>query len=188
MFACAPRWLRSLSTAALILACAGPGCTDDGASEADEQASEDEGGEADATISAAGWSFGECLGKCSGTLTLAADDALDLAILDWETQTTVGNTGTLTAAGREQIDAAAAALVGVALDETYGCPDCDDGGASRITLIREGQSTEHNYEFSNPPAELAPADALVTELIAALRTCTDGELLTLDEGCEPIEP
>ena len=145
-----------------------------------------DGGEA--AIDAAGWSFGECAGPCLGGLTIGDDDLLSLTIEDWESQTVLQNGGVLSAEGRGQLDTVAAQLLGVELDEVYGCPDCDDGGASSLSLLRNGESSEHAYEFAAPPPVLAPADALVTELIAALRTCSESELLTLDEGCMPLEP
>lgn len=128
------------------------------------------------------------MGPCVTNLTIGDDDQLLLSIEDWAAQKLGESGGTLTVDGRLQLDAAATDLLGVTLEEVYGCPDCDDGGASRIDLRRDGETSSHAYEFSAPPPVLVAADGLVGEIIQSLRDCSESELLTLNEDCVPFAP
>ncbi len=162
-----------------------PGCDDPDDGDGDGVENNDDGGEIDAAIVAAGYSFGECAGGCVGNLTIGDDDALVMTVEDWSAQVLVENTGSLTVDGRSLLDAAAAELAEMTLQATYGCPDCDDGGASRIDVRVGEASSSHAYEFANPPPELTSADNLTTQIINALRDCVDADLVIVDEGCTP---
>ena len=186
-----------MSRAALTLSCClvlSSACTDRKAAgselETGETGEPGETGdmEAEDAITGAGWSFGECVGACVGRLVIKDDELLAFSIEDWMTQIVGQNGGTLTLEGRAQLDAAVAELVGVELDEVYGCPDCTDGGASFIDLRRGGVASSHVYELANPPAVLGPADALIVEIMLALQDCSASELVVLEEGCVPIDP
>ncbi len=137
--------------------------------------------------------FGECLEGCNSTLTidpspLDVEGACDVVVLsvcdnDGPNPTCTEHPGTLTALGHGRARAIAGGLVAVGLEARYGCPDCADGGASRVTLRRLGAVSEHVYEFGNPPPELVDADGLVQGLIDALRRCEDSPDITVDPGC-----
>lgn len=139
-------------------------------------------------------SFGMCAGWCVRRIDL--DTAPDVA--DAPTATLVASnrlegggeatiTATLTDAGASQLATAAASLEDVTIDEVYGCPDCADGGASSLTVARGVEIVTTTYDFGGPPPELVEADAVGTSLLDALASCTSTDLVTVDEGCEPID-
>jgi hypothetical protein len=149
--------------------------------------------ERDTVIVSARNSFGHCAGECTFELSIAitsvsmsACDDVDLAISDTPgTGLLRANSGKLTPLAHQQVRTLAEALVGVELQDTYGCPDCADGGASRITLSRLRSVSSHTYEYLNPPEELVAADSLVQALIGGLRDCETNPYLTLAPGCTP---
>jgi hypothetical protein len=133
-----------------------------------------------------GWSFGFCQGACVGQFglngaaarfTITGHQAEDPVFLD--------NRGILTEEGLEAVYMVMVELRDVPLEERYGCPDCDDGGASHVTIAREDGSSMHTYEFGEPPPELAELDALLGELISALETCVSTAYIEIDPGCMP---
>ena len=69
--------------------------------------------------------------------------------------------------------------------EVYGCPDCADGGARTLDLVRDGVRTSHRYEASQTPVELSDADALVRALIQDLRACESSVWVDVPPGCAP---
>jgi hypothetical protein len=134
----------------------------------------------------AGWSFGHCLGQCVGELAVDGSD-LRFTITGRlpEDPVYLDNTGTLTELGEEALRSAQAALAGEALEERYGCPDCADGGASHVTLARDGEVSTHTYEFSNPPAVLTELDALLDDLMGALESCSANGFVEITADCTP---
>ena len=145
----------------------------------------------DPIITQARRSFGECMGDCTFELVIAQaseDDASGCNAVTLTVSDTAGpprrtNLGTLTPAGHARARALAAALVGKSLEETYGCPDCADGGASGFSLRRESVETHHKYEFSKPPDDLAAVDAFTQGLITALNACTANDNVDLSDDC-----
>ena len=139
-------------------------------------------------ITGGGVSFGECLGLCVGEFRVDGS-AVVLDRRSWDRTQEVASHGELTAEGRRRLDAIEVALVGVALGETYGCPDCADGGAAWVDLIVDGEGARSTYEYGRPPSPLAEWDLFATDLIIALAECTSGPLLEVAAGCqtEPAE-
>lgn len=134
-------------------------------------------------LAGAGWSFGLCTRYCSADLTIDGT-ALTQSGRDREAETALYvNRGELTPTGREQIDVAVAALDGVALEATYGCPDCADGGAAYVSLDDGASVSRHDMEFGSPPAVLKDVFELSMRLMASLETCQDSELVTIAEDC-----
>jgi hypothetical protein len=137
------------------------------------------------SIVEAGWSFGFCIGPCRGTLEVTGD-AVTLRVTDRTgNQTLAGNAARLTGRGSARLAGAAAALP-KDMEERYGCPDCADGGASFILVLRQGAARRTEYEYGNPPSELAEADAVLADLIQALRECRQSSDLTIEPGCVPV--
>ena len=139
---------------------------------------------ADTAIAGGGSSFGMCWGPCKTDLTLDGADA-HVVTSGWDDTIFSDNTGILTADGIAQSKSVAAALIGIALQDVYGCPDCADGGAKTIALLREGVASSHAYEFGSVPPALEDADAFVFQVISDLLTCTAGTWVTPDPGCVP---
>lgn len=137
-------------------------------------------------VVAAGSSFGECLGRCDADLAIVGDDlTLTFTSNNSEIPDLV-NTGTLTAAAIADLDDLAQALADSTVLDTYGCPDCDDGGASHLDRIVGGDAVARTtWEHGNPPPVLAGADALLfDDLIAALTDCVATARVTL-VSCSP---
>ena len=136
-------------------------------------------------ITEAGWSFGFCLGPCRGELGIDGE-ALALRVTDRTgSQVLAQNRGRLTSSGSARLAGVGASLPAELL-ETYGCPDCADGGASFVTVARDSASRRTEYEYGNPPAELAAADSFLTAVMEALRDCRPTPEVTLEAGCTPI--
>jgi hypothetical protein len=145
-------------------------------------------------ITAAGKSFGMCAGECDFRLAIDTYDpdapsachAVTLEICGWGPEPCPRtNTGVLTPEGHRLSHELAKGLVGVKLDEVYGCPDCADGGASSVTLLRDGSASTHAYDFGSPPAVLADVDAFTAGLLEALSACASNEYIRVSQGCTP---
>ena len=140
------------------------------------------------TILGGGYSFGECLGACKRDV-LIADGAATLKITGWgENESFAENTGTLTETGVAVAAEIAQNLVGTELEETYGCPDCDDGGAAHVILSRMSVTSTHKYDFGRPPEVLKNADAFATALMLALADCETTNHVVPAGGCTAFEP
>jgi hypothetical protein len=131
--------------------------------------------------------FGECVGACQHTVTF--DDGVSLTIEGWSTTGALATqSGTLTSAGDAELRRVDADLVAATLEETYGCPDCADGGGMRLLLGRSASAPEHTWEYGNPPPVLVDVDALFHDLRDALVDCSGSPWVTPDAGCMPFTP
>lgn len=135
----------------------------------------------------AGWSFGFCAGYCRADLTVIGDRLYLQGSDDWPGDPSYANLGTLTPAGAAQLAAALAVIDPGTLDETYGCPDCADGGAAWVGLLENGRGSRHDMPFGDPPPELAELYELTQGFIGTLETCDSDELVTADDDCTPYE-
>jgi hypothetical protein len=126
-----------------------------------------------------------CAGLCRADLEVDGDLLILRGSDTSGTEQLFENRGDFTPTGREHLDAALAALGDTPLEDRYGCPDCADGGASYVTLLRDGRTTHHDMEFGSPPPELAELVALTTTIIDALQACQPDELVDVEVGCEP---
>lgn len=143
-------------------------------------------------ILSAGKTFGECMGNCRFNVTLDASSNVgcitaSLTVCEQpETVCAAPNTGTLTPAGQAKAAGLAAELMGVTLDEVYGCPDCADGGASQASFRFGEKVVEVSYEYGNPPELLARVDRFTKGLLDALITCDGNEDVRIsDSDCQP---
>lgn len=170
-----------LATLLTLAACSG-GTTDPGTTSTGDTASP-----ATPQILTAGRQFGECVGTCTLRVQFdGADLVFEAGEYDLDT-VDVTNLGTLTAAGLSAYDAALADLAARSLEETYGCPDCADGGASTMTLAHaDGTVSEHTWEYGNPPEDLLATDPLLQTAIDALARCEDAPEVTVSAGCTAV--
>ncbi|MCA9548352.1 MAG: hypothetical protein KC613_28305, partial [Myxococcales bacterium] len=137
--------------------------------------------------------FGECLQGCNATLTIRETDLnvtpCDRVLLEVCDNGPDGpctrHLGVLTPDAHDRARAIARALLRNELQPRYGCPDCADGGASTVRLMRQGVDSSHVYEAGNPPAVLGDADTLVQGLIRDLRQCQVSALVSPDPNCVP---
>jgi hypothetical protein len=168
--------LRFVWPLALLLALlAVPGCVFYGDDDTDPEQN-------DSAVVGAGWQFGECGGYCQGTLSINLG-AATLEVLSWnDAEPALVSTGTLSAAARTELATISADLESQALAETYGCPDCDDGGAAWIDYLRGDIVSRSTYEYSIPPFALSAADTFAADVMSALRDCASSSRITV-ESC-----
>ena len=161
--------------AVLALTLAAFGCTDSSTS----------GPSSSVQIAQAGWSFGFCMGPCRGRLDLAGNQ------LTYEVSSRTGdevyatNRGQLSSQGARRLESLASNLPGE-LQGTYGCPDCADGGASFLTVVRDSESLRTEYEYGNPPADLSAIDGFLKGVMDALGECRATADVTLEGSCTPL--
>jgi len=132
----------------------------------------------------AGNKWGECLGNCRHELNIKGMD-IRLEVSEYlGSPVYVTNTGTLTAAGFNRLVGVRHDLQTRNLQSVYGCPDCDDGGASWI-VIDDGNNniSHHEYEWGNPPPELQITDGFTQDIWQAMRACTDSADITMNTPC-----
>jgi hypothetical protein len=133
----------------------------------------------------AGWSFGFCLGGCVADLVIEGDD-VSLTGRDRAAGPALySNRGTLTPNGRARIDAALAALGSTSLDSVYGCPDCADGGAAYLDIVRHEVVERVTMEFEDPPDVLAELYAVAMSLSDSLQSCIANEIVEPADDCLP---
>lgn len=138
----------------------------------------------DASLDAAGWSFGMCVGLCNADLGIDGSALLLVGTDRTRNVTLFRNAGSLTAAGQEAIAHALEVLGHTPLQGVYGCPDCADGGAFYLVVQRDGVPTRSTMEFGTPPDELAELNDIASSAIDALISCTSNDLVQVDEGCQ----
>jgi len=143
------------------------------------------GGES--ALTGAGWWFGLCLGHCSAELGVEGTALVLSGHDNGSSDPLYVNRGELTPEGQGVVAAALAALDGVVLEETYGCPDCADGGGAHLSLRRGDVVTQHVMEFGGPPDELAELHDLTMSMMTALQHCRSDELVTVSEDCSAYE-
>ena len=135
---------------------------------------------------------GECVGECIGRVSIGASESsgggceqVTFAGYGWRNTKVPIRThrSTLTPEGLRQVRELALALDGVSLQKRYGCPDCNDGGAAQIVLLRGGIRSEHTYEVGRPPEELRAVHHFALPLLRALTVCRSNELVTVADDC-----
>jgi hypothetical protein len=137
-----------------------------------------------ARIVDAGWSFGFCIGPCRGELRQDGD-TLALRVTDRTgSQVIAENRGRFTSEGSARLAGLSASLPADLL-ERYGCPDCADGGASWLTVIRGSGTRRTEYEYGKPPSELDAMDEFLAGVMQALRECRATSDVTIVAGCTP---
>lgn len=155
--------------------------TDNGSEAGD--ASSDTGGTNSLVLVTGGNQFGECTGSCRYEITFQPA-ILQLAVTDYGASQEFGlNYGVLTQLGQDELAAIDAELSGAGLGDIYGCPDCDDGGASWVRISNPAGFTDHAYETGNPPPELVNYDTFLQSMISSLRTCSQSEYIVPDGAC-----
>ena len=132
-----------------------------------------------------GWSFGFCAGKCFSAVALEGNAVRFEVRAAADGEVLGESTGLLTVNGAQKSVALAEALVDVTLAAVTGCPDCNDGGMSWVTLRRNDVVSDHTYEFGQPPEVLTATDAFVQGLLTALQNCTITSDVVVDAGCVP---
>lgn len=113
-------------------------------------------------------SFGMCVGYCSTRLEISENEA----VLIRQARGGRGNPNNLpdqriaapiTSAEWQEISALAAQTRLDALPETIGCPDCADGGAESLAIVRDGQGAPRTITFDFN-GDVAGADPLLQRI------------------------
>ena len=145
----------------------------------------DVGSPQESSVIGSGTFFGMCFGACKMDVTVDGDK-VNFVASNWDGTVFVDNDGTLTPLGLETAQGLAVELVGIELDEVYGCPDCADGGGAYVMLRREGVDSKHTYSFGQPPADLEECDIFAKALQEALAGCQSNTLITVGDDCGPL--
>lgn len=134
-----------------------------------------------------GYQFGECLGACKSEVTFAAN-VVTLTISDWgdEAPLHIGS-ATLTQTGQADLDRIMTGLTDQELEQTYGCPDCDDGGETHATILRGAEESIHRWETGEPPVVLEDLDDFIMDTIDDISDCKSTEELEPAAGCIPFD-
>ncbi|MBN2340426.1 MAG: hypothetical protein JXX29_01045 [Deltaproteobacteria bacterium] len=134
--------------------------------------------------------FGECQGECRFNLSFAIGESGDCArasleVCGWgEEGCTRTNTGTLTALGQAYLSGSVVEIKDDILVDTYGCPDCADGGASAVTFVMDSTERTISYEYGNPPNNLVHINMLTMALMNALDDCLSNDYITIpNDAC-----
>ncbi|MEE9463826.1 MAG: hypothetical protein V3V53_18460 [Bacteroidales bacterium] len=119
-----------------------------------------------------GTSFGECIGYCIQDMDVNPTLAT-LERFGWfdtiETQTCSLN---MDDNHWEQIITGIDVEIFIGLPETFGCPDCADGGAEWVEIeLQNGEKHRVTFEYHNEPSELLSPVAKLRELLEALIPC-----------------
>lgn len=177
---------------AITVSLASLGCSETPSRSAEPPDIECESSATDTILMGAENSFGMCSSHCLRSLSIkhgTTSGSCHTVTLDVSTRGSFefSNRASLTKAGDALARSLTENLVDLPLDARYGCPDCADGGASRVTMTRQGVESSHSYEYSHPPAELAPLDEFVQGLFTALLACESAEHLELAELCTSLQ-
>ena len=138
------------------------------------------------------WSFGECIGACAGEVRIqpgAEALTIRLWLYDHEGETLFSEGGEITNEGLVAWEAAWDGLSSLApLEEIYGCPDCDDGGAAGLEVTEDGNVKFIAYHFEDVPAEMERVDLFYKGIRQSILSCTDSiHVLAAHEFCEVYE-
>lgn len=93
--------------------------------------------------------------------------------------------GVLTPAGHAAVREVARALEGAHIEETYGCPGCDDGGIAGLTIVRRGVARATRYKLGSPPDLLVDADRLAQGILQSLNLCEPSPFVRISSACFP---
>jgi hypothetical protein len=134
-----------------------------------------------------GFSFGMCAGYCRTEIeidgvqvVLTRQAGFDTSDGDLPDQVVVGE---LTVAGRARLDSLESGLATQTLQETYGCPDCADGGSGWVVVRDASTELRSTFEYADPPEALVEVDDLLQQWIATLRGCGSDADITIAPGC-----
>jgi hypothetical protein len=139
-------------------------------------------------LAGAGWSFGMCAGYCGADLSVDGAALVQSGHARDPDEQLYEHHGTLTAEGLARLDDAVAALADVTLEDTYGCPDCADGGAAYVVIATGDGVSRHVMEFGNPPEVLVDVYDLSTAVMSALESCEASALVEVAEDCTAFIP
>ena len=131
----------------------------------------------------ASWSFGECWGACSGTLTVSVLGALVYDAPDYESYTGHHAEGQLDSGAMGDLGQAYGAIPRESLQAVYGCPDCADGGAEVLGWEDGITPATVTFDYGEPPAELVAIHEFLSAWMEGMETCDGADGATI-QVCE----
>ncbi len=131
-----------------------------------------------------GYYFGECGGACRGDLVIEAGSDVALTVSDWNGDVYFGGVTALTGDGTGELLSTLLQLDSDTLQEVHGCPDCADG--EYVTFPVEDSEWRSDYEYGDPPPELAALDAVMDAIVAELIACDFDFWLQAFPDCVPL--
>jgi hypothetical protein len=138
-------------------------------------------------LAGAGWSFGLCLGYCVADLVVDGDELIVTGRGRAGEAPLYENRGSLTDEGRARLDDALSALADASLAPVYGCPDCADGGAAWLDVVRDGEIQRVEMGYGEPPDVLAGLHGIAMSLIDAIEACERSPLVEIPGDCTAFE-
>lgn len=138
---------------------------------------------------AGGWYFGECWGDCQGRVEVDTETGwASFTALGWDGTIYMESGGLLSEDWLDQLRDEWDTINPAVLQETYGCPDCADGGGEYIELGADDGPERSDYEYAEPPTELAGIHALLRQVEDDLRWCFGGAAVQNVEQCDGDVP
>lgn len=103
-----------------------------------------------------GTSFGFCVGYCNQNITLSNSEIIykKESWTESNDYPTLEETKTINTGDWTSLSNTFNFNTFSQLDETYGCPDCTDGGAEWIEITHEGKVHKITFEYKNEPEVL----------------------------------
>jgi hypothetical protein len=119
-----------------------------------------------------GFSFGECRGVCQATVEVIGSK------INFKSYQFASSKDILKQCdGSVQTEELNKALTGFqftqfkALQKTYGCPDCNDGGAEWIEIQKGNEVYKTTFEFGKPPVEVKLVSEFMHTQYAVYKDC-----------------
>lgn len=162
--------IRLLLKAIVVLVLGLPlSCRDDGAPL--NCRSGEQTGKTDITKIQYGTSFGMCVGRCKTELT-ATFKLTELEKASWDNSIeAVRCTKETTCEEWLEMTKKIDLTEFFSMQESYGCPDCADGGAEWMLIYTGSSRHRVTFEYGNPPEELRPYIAQYRALAESFENC-----------------
>lgn len=118
-----------------------------------------------------GTSFGMCTGYCINEATIGAKEVVLNSTSRNEKPALKTCSRVLTASEWTSLKGGLVVDKFMGMKDTYGCPDCADGGAEWIEITANGKTKKVTYDYNKAPDELKDLAAKLKEIMASMKNC-----------------
>jgi hypothetical protein len=118
-----------------------------------------------------GTSFGMCVGYCNNEIKVSTKEVVLNSTSRNETPAVKTCSRILTESEWNSLKNGFVVEKFMELKETYGCPDCADGGAEWVEITANGTTKKVMYEYNKAPEELKEQVAMLKEIMTSLNKC-----------------
>jgi len=118
-----------------------------------------------------GTSFGMCMGYCINEATISAKTVVLNSTSRNEKPAVKTCSRVLTESEWTSLKNGFVVDKFMGMKDTYGCPDCADGGAEWIEITANGTTKKVTYDYNKAPDELKDLAAKLKEIMASLNKC-----------------